>query len=116
VLLRLEGHVVEVVHDGEAALSAARGFRPDVALLDIGMPKLNGYEAARRLRTAAAGGPLSLIAVTGWGQSEDRHQAALAGFDHHLTKPVDFERLLALVAGVREAGGCAGAGLATNLS
>jgi signal transduction histidine kinase/FixJ family two-component response regulator len=98
VLLRLEGHVVEVVHDGEAALGAARGFRPDVVLLDIGMPKLNGYEAARRLRTAAAGGPLALIAVTGWGQSEDRHQAALAGFDHHLTKPVDFERLLELVA------------------
>ena len=72
VLLRLEGHVVEVVHDGEAALSAARG-------------------------------PLALIAVTGWGQSEDRHQARLAGFDHHLTKPVDFERLLALVAGARMA-------------
>ncbi len=103
VLLRLEGHVVEVVHDGEQAVRAARSFQPEVVLLDIGMPRLNGYEAARRIRTGAAGGALALIAVTGWGQREDRRLAAVAGFDHHLTKPVDFDRLLALVVAVGEA-------------
>lgn len=98
LLLRLEGHVVEVVHDGAQAVAAAARVRPDVALLDIGMPRLNGYEAAQRLRAIAAGGePMLLVAVTGWGQRDDRRRASAAGFDHHLTKPVDFERLRELL-------------------
>jgi len=87
------------VHDGEQAVAAVERLRPDVALLDIGMPRLNGYEAAQRIRAGVGGedSPL-LIAVTGWGQREDRQLASRAGFDHHLTKPVDFERLAELLA------------------
>ncbi|MBL0726508.1 ATP-binding protein [Piscinibacter sp. HJYY11] len=88
-LLRGAGHSVEVVHDGVAALAAARRNPPDVALLDIGMPHLNGYELARRLRAEPALGRTVLMAITGWGQASDRDEAMRAGFDHHLTKPVD---------------------------
>ena len=99
LLLRLEGHAVEVVHDGAQAVAAVARERPDVALLDIGMPRLNGYEAAQRLRALATAddAPMLLVAVTGWGQRDDRRRASAAGFDHHLTKPVDFERLRELV-------------------
>ena len=76
---------------------AAEDFQPDVVLLDIGLPKLNGYEAARRIREAH-GAELTLIALTGWGQAEDRRTSREAGFDHHLTKPVEFEVLLGLLA------------------
>ena len=83
--------------DGLAGLEAAHDFRPHVALLDIGMPKLNGYEVARRLRAEPWGANTVLIAVTGWGQAQDRERTAEAGFDHHLIKPVmpaDLMRLL----------------------
>jgi PAS domain S-box-containing protein len=103
LLLRLAGHEVHAVHDGQEALEAVGWFRPDVALLDIGMPKLNGYEVARRIRGHAAGQQMVLVAITGWGQEEDKRRAAEAGFDHHLTKPVDPAALERLLSGLRKA-------------
>ncbi|MGE5739386.1 MAG: response regulator [Betaproteobacteria bacterium] len=88
-LLSLDGHEVSVAYDGRAALGSADTFRPDVALLDIGMPNLNGYEVARSIRAEAWGRSMMLVAVTGWGQSEDKRRAHEAGFDHHFTKPLD---------------------------
>jgi CheY-like chemotaxis protein len=85
------------VFDGEAVIEAAASFLPDVAILDIGMPKMNGYDVARSLR-AKFGREIVLVAVTGWGQESDKRLAMEAGFDHHLTKPVDpmlIEQLLA---------------------
>ena len=89
MLLELSGHEVRVVHDGNAALSVARTFRPDVALIDIGMPDLSGYEVAERMRREPWGVDIYLVAVTGWGRDDDRQQAKVAGFDRHITKPVD---------------------------
>ncbi len=88
MLLKWRGHEVRVAYDGLEAVGAAVAFHPDVVLLDIGLPKLSGYEAARRIREAGGAQSL-LVAVTGWGQDEDRRRARDAGFDHHLTKPVD---------------------------
>ncbi|MET0335345.1 MAG: ATP-binding protein [Rhizobacter sp.] len=88
-LLRGGGHAVEVVHDGMAALAAAQRHTPDLALLDIGMPRLNGYDLARKLRAEASLQGVMLVAITGWGQASDREEALNAGFDQHLTKPVD---------------------------
>ncbi|HEX4025181.1 MAG TPA: ATP-binding protein [Steroidobacteraceae bacterium] len=96
-LLRLEGHEVMVVHDGPAALAALTQYLPQVALLDIGLPHLDGYEVARRLRERHPDRPIRLIAITGWGQENDKRRALTAGFDHHLTKPVDFARLTELL-------------------
>jgi CheY-like chemotaxis protein len=87
-----------VVHDGEAALAAAFGEPPDAAVLDIGMPGVNGYEVARRLRAEPRTAGIRLIAATGWGQASDKRAAADAGFDHHLVKPVRPEQLLHLLA------------------
>ncbi len=89
MLLRLAGHEVHTAHDGLAAVAVAAEARPDVAVLDIGMPGLTGYDAARRIRAEPWGRGLILIALTGWGQDGDRQRAVEAGFDHHLTKPVD---------------------------
>ncbi len=89
MLLELSGHDVKVVHDGNSALSVARTFRPDVALIDIGMPDLSGYEVAQRLRREPWGVSMYLVALTGWGRDDDRQQAKVAGFDKHITKPVD---------------------------
>ena len=100
-LLELKGYEVETAHDGLEAVDAAAAFQPDVALLDIGMPGLNGYEAARRIREQPWGEAMVLIAVTGWGQDDDKQRAKEAGFDHHLTKPIDtadLEKLLREVA------------------
>jgi signal transduction histidine kinase/FixJ family two-component response regulator len=99
-ILEMHGHRVVVVNDGDAALAAVRHERPDVAVLDIGMPGLNGYEVARRLRAdpMLAPTPLMLIAVTGWGQAADKRAAADAGFDQHLLKPLDPDDLLDLLA------------------
>src|SRR6185503_930351 len=94
MLLRLEGHEVEVVHDGVEALRRLEAFRPQFALVDIRMPKINGYEVARRTRAEPWGASLQLIALTGWGQEQDRREALEAGFNHHLVKPVDMEILL----------------------
>jgi CheY-like chemotaxis protein len=83
--------------DGAAALVAATEFQPDVVLLDIGMPGMDGYETCRRLRQQSGGRPLTIVALTGWGQDRDKQRAREAGFDAHLTKPADpaqIERLL----------------------
>lgn len=90
-LLSLDGHEVSVAYDGRDALASAETFRPDVALLDIGMPNLNGYEVAQSIRSAGWGRSMMLVAVTGWGQSEDKRRAREAGFDHHFTKPLDLD-------------------------
>ncbi|MGH8218781.1 MAG: PAS domain-containing protein [Steroidobacteraceae bacterium] len=99
MLLRLAGHEVRVATSGRAALALASAFRPVAALLDIGMPELNGYEVARALRSEPWGQGMRLIALTGWGQEEDKRRARAAGFDHHLTKPVGFEHLEGLLGG-----------------
>jgi CheY-like chemotaxis protein len=97
VVLGLEGHDVAVAHDGRAALLLFERHRPDVVLLDVGMPELDGYEVARRIRARPDGAHVLLIAVTGWGQEKDRRQSAAAGFDYHLTKPVEPDLLIRLV-------------------
>jgi CheY-like chemotaxis protein len=102
MLLRMEGHEVMVVHDGPGALAAVGSFGPEIALLDIGMPGLNGYEGAQKIREALPALPLRLIAVTGWGQHSDKARARTSGFDHHFTKPVEPERLMELL---RDPGG-----------
>jgi CheY-like chemotaxis protein len=93
-LLALEGHEVRTASDGEDAIVALRDFRPDVMLLDIGMPRLNGYETARAIRRLPQATEPVLIAITGWGQEQDRARSRLAGFDEHLVKPVDVRHLL----------------------
>jgi len=97
ILLEIDGHEVRVAHGGRAALALARVFRPDVALLDIGMPELNGYEVAAALRKESWGKTIQLIALTGWGQESDRRQSKEAGFDRHLTKPIDMDALSAVL-------------------
>jgi CheY-like chemotaxis protein len=97
LVLATLGHQVLTVHDGLAALEAVSTFGPDLALLDIGMPKKNGYDVARELR-ARLGDGITLVALTGWGKEDDKKRALDSGFDHHLTKPVDFQMLERLVA------------------
>jgi two-component system CheB/CheR fusion protein len=97
-LLRLEGHDVHLAHDGLAAIAAAAAIQPDVVLLDIGLPRLNGYEAGRRIRQQAGERPLLMVALTGWGQQEDRARSKGAGFDAHLVKPLDISALRAMFA------------------
>lgn len=93
MILRQQGHEVGVAYDGNAALQAAASFKPEFAFLDIGLPHVNGYDLARRLRESPATENSVLTAVTGWGQQADRDLAREAGFDHHLVKPVDFEQI-----------------------
>jgi PAS domain S-box-containing protein len=93
MLLRMEGHDVSVVYDGQQAVASIDSFRPEVAVLDIGMPELDGYEVAQRVRTGPIGSSITLIAVTGWGQALDKSRATAAGFNHHFTKPVELEDL-----------------------
>jgi len=97
-MLKLWGHEVQMAFDGPGALEAARAQMPDAVLLDVGLPVMDGYETARRLRQEGLGGKL-LVAVTGYGAAEDRRRAAEAGFDSHLTKPVSPEALRAILAG-----------------
>ncbi|AUX33895.1 MULTISPECIES: GAF domain-containing protein [Sorangium] len=108
LLLRLSGHETRAVHTGPDALTATRELGADVVFLDIGLPGMNGYDVARRLRAEPDLTGLFLVALTGWGTEEDRRQAREAGFDHHLTKPVDaaeVKRLVARVAAARRQGG-----------
>jgi CheY-like chemotaxis protein len=98
MMLRLSGHDIQTAHDGLEALQTAATFRPDVALIDIGMPRMNGYEAARHIREQPWGKKMVLVALTGWGQEEDKRRATEAGFDHHLTKPVEPAALGKLLA------------------
>jgi signal transduction histidine kinase len=97
-LLRLMGHEVRVVHDGPAALREAASFQPDLAILDLGMPGMSGFELARQLRQRPQLQGMVLAALTGWSQEEDRRQSREAGFDHHLVKPLAPERLQELLA------------------
>ncbi len=97
-LLEIWGYEARTVHDGLSALEVAPEFHPDVVLLDIGLPGIDGYEVARRLRDRADLPGLLIIAVTGYGQESDRQRAREAGFDQHLVKPVDLEILRRLLA------------------
>jgi PAS domain S-box-containing protein len=97
LLLRMDGHDVRVVHDGLSAVSSLSEFQPEVALLDIGMPGLDGYGVARVARQGALGRAVTLIALTGWGQDRDKAKALAAGFNHHFTKPVEPERITAIL-------------------
>jgi signal transduction histidine kinase len=97
LLLRLDGHEVRVAPDGPVALQAARDFAPDAALLDLGLPGMDGYEVARRLRALPETGRALLVAMTGWDQEEDRHRSWEAGFDYHLTKPAPPEEIQRLL-------------------
>lgn len=98
MLLRVLGAEVALAHTGRAALEAVAAWRPDVVLLDIGMPGMDGYEVARRIRADPDHRHISLIALTGWGQDEDRRRSSAAGFDHHLVKPADLDQLRQLLA------------------
>jgi len=96
-LLDLWGHQTKVMHNGPDAIRAALGIQPDVVLLDIGLPGMNGYEVARRMRTEAALDGAALIAITGYGMEEDRRRTAQAGFQNHFTKPIDLNALQKLL-------------------
>jgi CheY-like chemotaxis protein len=89
MLLSFSGHEVRIAHDGVEALDTVRAFRPDIVFLDIGMPRLSGYEVAEAVRAEPWGGEVKLIAVTGWGHPDDKLRAQSAGFDRHLLKPID---------------------------
>jgi signal transduction histidine kinase len=99
MLLRIMGHEVHVAHNGQSGLDLATEIRPDVVLLDIGMPELNGYEVARRIRQEPWGNLITLVALTGWGQDEDRRKADEAGFDVHMVKPIEPAALDRLLSG-----------------
>ena len=94
MLLGMDGFQVTTVYDGVAALAAAGDMNPDVVVMDIGMPGMDGYDAARMMRQLPGGDAIVLIALTGWGQPADKSRASEAGFNHHLIKPVDYDTLL----------------------
>jgi PAS domain S-box-containing protein len=100
-LLQIDGHETRIAHDGAAAVGAAESFRPDVVLLDIGLPKLSGHDVARQIRAQTWGKEMVLVALTGWGQDEDRHRSWQTGFDHHMVKPVDMATLMRVLASPR---------------
>lgn len=102
LLLRLQGHVVDTAADGEAAFALAERVHPDAMLLDLGMPRMNGYELCKKVRATAWGASALLIAQTGWAQAQDRARTKEAGFDVHLTKPVDPDQVCALLAQARQ--------------
>lgn len=93
-LLGMDGFAVSTVYDGVAAVAQTRAAAPDIVIMDIGMPGMDGYDAARLIRQQPGGDRILLIALTGWGQSNDKRRASEAGFDHHLVKPVDYELLM----------------------
>ena len=96
-LLEKDGNEVQIAEDGVAAVEAAAEFLPDVVLMDIAMPRLDGYQAAKRIRQQPWGKQMILIALTGWGQQQDRRRTQEAGFDAHLTKPVNYEAIVTLL-------------------
>jgi CheY-like chemotaxis protein/anti-sigma regulatory factor (Ser/Thr protein kinase) len=100
--LEVLGHEVAMAHDGEQAVSLVETFHPDVAFLDLGMPKLDGYSAARRIREEPWGRNVLLVAVTGWGQDDDKKRSRQAGFDAHLVKPVDLAEIESLLKGLSD--------------
>jgi CheY-like chemotaxis protein len=100
IMLRLVGNEVRTAHDGVEGIEAAEAFRPNVILMDIGMPKLNGYEATRQIREQPWGRSPIIVALTGWGQEGDRARSQEAGCDGHLVKPVNFADLEKLLTEV----------------
>jgi CheY-like chemotaxis protein len=104
MMLSIMGHDTRTAHDGETAVATAQTFLPDVVLLDIGLPKLNGYEVAQRIREQSWGAAMYLIAVTGWGQDEDRQRSSEVGLNLHMVKPVEPAALEKLLAGLRSSG------------
>jgi DNA-binding response OmpR family regulator len=96
MLLGVRGEEVRIAYDGAKALEVERDFKPDVILLDIGLPALSGYDVAERVREKR-GDKVLIVAITGWGQEKDLRRAEDAGIDHHFTKPVDFEALVAVI-------------------
>ena len=97
-MLKLMGNDTRTAYDGQQGVDLAGEYRPDVILLDIGLPRLNGYEACRLIREQPKGNGVVLIALTGWGQDEDRRRSHEAGFDHHMVKPVDPQALMSMIA------------------
>jgi CheY-like chemotaxis protein len=97
MLLEITNNQTYLAHDGMEALTAIEQHRPDVVLLDIGLPKLDGHEVCRRVREQPWGKDIVIIALTGWGQEDDRRKSLEAGFNGHLVKPVDYEKLLELL-------------------
>lgn len=97
MILKLNGNDVQVAHDGIEAIEKASVFKPSVILLDIGMPKMNGFDACRAIRNKPWGRDILIVAMTGWGQEEDRRKSTEAGFNDHLVKPVDFGTLMKLL-------------------
>jgi CheY-like chemotaxis protein len=100
MLLKITGHETHTAHDGLEAFEAAEKLRPNIVLLDIGLPKLNGHEVCRRIRQQPWGTDMVLIALTGWGQDDDRRKSIDAGFDAHLVKPVEYSDLMNLLTGL----------------
>ena len=98
--LKVTGNETQTAHDGLEAVGKAKIFQPDVILLDIGMPLMNGYDVCRTIRKHAWGKGIFVVALTGWGQEEDRRKSQEAGFDSHMVKPVDIAALMKLLAGV----------------
>jgi CheY-like chemotaxis protein len=98
ILLEFDGHIVHEASDGPAAIDAVMDKTFDIAFVDVGLPGVDGYEVARRIRDTASGRDLSLIALTGFGMEEDRRKAFEAGFDEHLIKPTDHDKVAALVS------------------
>jgi CheY-like chemotaxis protein len=103
MLLESIGVNAQTVNGGSAALAAIPNYQPNVILMDIGMPGMDGHEVARRIRAQPQFNGIKLVALTGWGQEKDRRDSSKAGFDHHLTKPVDFKVLKDLITGMQNA-------------
>jgi CheY-like chemotaxis protein len=107
LMLKLLGHQVQTANDGLEAIATAEAFRPEVILMDMGMPRLNGYDATRQIREKPWGGAMIVVALTGWGQESDRARSKAAGCDAHLVKPVSLPVLKKLLEGPELAGGAA---------
>jgi len=103
MVLTMMGHETRTAHDGQDALAAAEEFHPEVVLLDIGLPKMNGYEVAQHIRQQAWGTDMFLIAVTGWGQAEDRARSTEVGLNMHMVKPVEPSAIQAVLADLNRA-------------
>ena len=97
MMLEMLGHEVSAAHDGVEAVETARRFQPEVAFLDVGMPRMNGYEAARLIRQQPECAGVILVALTGWGQEEDKRRSHEAGFDIHMVKPIDYAAVEKLI-------------------
>jgi len=104
LLLQTLGNDVRTAHDGLEALKVAEEQRPELVLLDLSLPELSGYDVAREIRGLAWGKATVLVALTGWGQEEDRHRSAEAGFDHHMVKPVDTAWLRTILKSIERGG------------